>query len=63
MYNFIHKSLKQMNIHISKSMKSKSKTILINQTAMNKFKLFSNKLSIIYRDVGEKCIEKGWYYR
>jgi len=26
-------------------------------------KLYSDKLSSKYRDVGEKCIEKGWYYR
>tara|TARA_B100000242_G_C43043630_1_gene486999 strand:+ start:2420 stop:2563 length:144 start_codon:yes stop_codon:yes gene_type:complete len=26
-------------------------------------KLYSDKLSLKYRDVGEKCIEKGWYYR
>lgn len=62
MYNFIVNSVKQINTHVSK------KTVNnLGQTKLEKvkrtLKLYSDKFSSKYKDIGEKCIEKGWYYR
>ena len=62
MYNFIHNSVKQINTHMVTNLKSTYETIRLCEV-VKQFNKFSDRLSSRYRDIGEKCIEKGWYYR
>ena len=62
MYNFIHNSVKQINTLIVTNLKSTYETIRLCEV-VKQFNNFSDRLSVRYMDIGEKCIEKGWYYR
>ena len=62
MYNFIHNSVKQINTLIVTNLKSTYETIRLCEV-VKQFNNFSDRLSARYMDIGEKCIEKGWYYR
>ena len=62
MYNFIVNSVKHINTHVSKKTVNNLGQIKLEKVKRT-LKLYSDKLSSKYRDVGEKCIEKGWYYR
>ena len=62
MNNFICSSIRQINTHIVTNLKSNYETVRLCEV-VKQFNKFSDRLSSKYRDIGEKCIEKGWYYR
>lgn len=62
MYNFIHNSVKQLNTHMIKKIENNSGKIKLEKVKRT-IKLYSDRFSSKYRDIEEKCIEKGWYYR
>lgn len=62
MYSFICNSMKQINKDIVTNLKSTYESERLYEV-VKQFNMFSNRLLSKYRDIGEKCIEKGWYYR
>ena len=62
MYSFMINSVKHINTHMTKKIVNNSGQIQLEKVRRT-IKLYSDKLSTKYMNIGEKCIEKGWYYR
>ena len=62
MYKFIFNCVKQINIYTSQKIISNYEKIRISKI-VTQCKRYRDKLTEKYDYIGEKCIEKGWYYR